>query len=138
MGKRSKFCACEDAAARRRTDMGTSAFSGTDIAGAEEGPALGTGGAGAPGTDGTGAEQGPALGADASAEQCLALGAASHTPRTLARRRTDAFVPESTHAAFSELTGTEDSGTDQATVEAEPATETEDRPAVGIVCCANS
>ena len=137
MGKRSKSPAREEAD-RRRRDVGTSAFSGTDIAGAEEGPALGTGGAGALGTDGTGAEQGPALGADAGAEQCLALGAASHAPRTLARHCTDASVPESTHTAFNDLSGTEDSSSDQVTDEAEPVVEPEDQPAVGIVCCAFS
>ena len=47
-------------------------------------------------------------------------------------------MPESTHAAFSDLSGTEDSSSDQVTVEAEPAVEPEDQPAVGIVCCAFS
>ena len=138
MGKRSKFSARENAAARRRTGVGTTAFSGTDIAGAEEGPALGTGGAGALGTDGTGAEQGLALGADAGAEQCFALGAASHAPRTLARHCTDASVTESSHAAFNDLSGTDDGSSDQVTDEVEPVDEPEDQLAVGIVCCAFS
>ena len=45
--------------------------------------------------------------------------------------------PPTPDAAFSNLSGTEDSGSDQATSEAEPAAETEDRPAVGIGCCAH-
>ena len=45
--------------------------------------------------------------------------------------------PPTPDVAFSDLSGTEDSGSDQATSEAEPAAETEDRPAVGIVCCAH-
>ena len=45
--------------------------------------------------------------------------------------------PPTPNAAFSDLSGTEDSSSDQATSKAEPAAETEDRPAVGIVCCAH-
>ena len=128
MGKRSKCFVREDAAARHGTDVGASALSGTDIAGTEEGPSLETGGIGALGTDSTGAKQGHALGADTGAEQCPALATASHIPRTLARHRTDASVPESAHAAFSDLSGTEDSDSDEAASEAGPAAEAEDRP----------